>query len=69
MEEQMDIILSVTDNASDTFKEGEKTGEEMGSSLEQAFEEANAEVERLREELDFAEEWGFVNDAEELEAQ
>ena len=69
MEEQMDIILSVTDNASDTFEAVAKTGEEMGSSLEQAFEEANAEVERLREELDFAEEWGFVNDAEELEAQ
>ena len=31
--------------------------------------EATAEVERLKEELDFAEEWGFANDVEELESQ
>ena len=69
MEEELEVILRAVDEASDTFEAVAKTGEEMGSSLEQAFEEANAEVERLREELDFAEEWGFVNDVEELEAQ
>lgn len=38
-------------------------------SLTEKFQEATEEVERLREELDFAEEWGFVDEVEELQGQ
>ena len=38
-------------------------------SLTEQFQEATSEVERLKAELEFAEEWGFLNDVEELQAQ
>ena len=38
-------------------------------ALNEKFQEATAEVERLKEELEFAEEWGFLNDVEELQTQ
>lgn len=41
----------------------------MGSDLQSSFEEATAEVERLKEELQFAEEYGFTDEVVELEQQ
>lgn len=38
-------------------------------ALNEKFQEATAEVERLKEELEFAEEFGFLNDVEELQTQ
>ena len=38
-------------------------------ALNEKFQEVTAEVERLKEELEFAEEFGFLSDVEELETQ
>lgn len=38
-------------------------------ALNEKFQETTAEVERLKEELEFAEEFGFLNDVEELQTQ
>ena len=68
MEEELEIILQAIDNASDTFASVGQSANEMGNTLEQSFEEANAEVERLREELDMAfmmgEDWDVLEQME-----
>ena len=69
MSELIEIIIEAIDNASETFEGIEKTAESVGSDLQSSFEEATSEVERLKEELQFAEEYGFTDEVVELEQQ
>ena len=67
-------VLAETDtgdleNLEDVLDDAKSKGQDLGETLSQAFEEATDKVESLKEELEFAEEFGFVGDIEDLEEQ
>ena len=69
MTELIDIIIQAVDDATATFESIINTANESGSTLQSAFEEATAEVERLKEELQFAEDYGYWDEIDTLTEQ
>ena len=69
VKDALEETKSKTEEVNEALEKVNSDANETGDALQSAFEEATAEVERLKEELEFAEEWGFVNDVEDLETQ